>query len=92
MTSPAGEVTFKANAAAQQHEVYVDGQLAGHAEYRPLEHGRKLPHNELDDLRTRGLNAVPTGPFVADSIRQHPTCLKLRPPEQRRALGLESGV
>ncbi|MDV6373459.1 GNAT family N-acetyltransferase [Deinococcus arenicola] len=86
----AGKITLKDNEAAQQYELYVDGQLAGHAEYRPLPDARELPHTEidgqyegqglgsklvqfaLDDLRGRGLNAVPTCPFVADYISKHP--------------------
>ncbi|WP_029478299.1 GNAT family N-acetyltransferase [Deinococcus frigens] len=106
MTSDSDRITFKDNEAAQQYEVYVDGKLAGHAEYRPLSDARLLPHTEvdeqyggqgigsrlvkfvLDDLRERGLNAVPTCPFVADYIRKHPKYLELVQPEQRRTLGL----
>lgn len=102
----AGEVSFKDNAAEQQYEVYVDGQLAGHAAYRPLDGSRELPHTEidgryegqglgsrlvgfaLDDLRSRDLNVVPTCPFVAAYIREHPGYQELVPPEQRQALGL----
>ncbi|OLV18546.1 GNAT family N-acetyltransferase [Deinococcus marmoris] len=90
MTSDSGNITFKDNEGAQQYEVYVDGQLAGHAAYRPLDDARELPHTELkdqyegqglgsrlvqfalDDLRKRGLNVVPTCPFVAGYISKHP--------------------
>ena len=106
MTSEPGEVKFRENEAKQQYEVYVNGQLVGHAQYRPLPEARLLPHTELDeqyegqglgsrlvqfaldDLRERGLNAVPTCPFVTSYIRKHPEYLGLVKPEQRRPLGL----
>ncbi|QFP77071.1 GNAT family N-acetyltransferase [Deinococcus sp. AJ005] len=90
MTSNSGKITLRDNEAAQQYEVYVDGELVGYAGYRPLENARELPHTEmnsqymgqglgsklvqfaLDDLRKRGLNVVPTCPFIADYIGKHP--------------------
>lgn len=106
MTSDSDNITLKDNGAAQRYEIYVDGQLAGHAEYRPLSGARMLPHTEidgryenqglgsrliryaLDDVRERGLNAVPTCPFVSAYIRKHPEYLDLVKPEQRGALNL----
>lgn len=48
MTNELGETTFRDNGAGQQYEVYVDGRLAGHAEYLPLPDARVLPHTEVD--------------------------------------------
>ncbi len=50
--------------------------------------GSRLIRYALDDLRSRGLSAVPTCPFVAAYIREHPKYLDLVPPGQRAALGL----
>ncbi|GGO41626.1 GNAT family N-acetyltransferase [Deinococcus humi] len=50
--------------------------------------GSQLIQFALDDLRARGLNAVPTCPFVVAFIRKHPDYLELVQPGQRRALKL----
>ena len=102
MTKDPGQITVKENEERQRYEIYVAGHTeyrpVGHARLLPHTEineryegqglGSQLIQFALDDLRTRGLNAVPTCPFVVAFIRKHPDYLELVQPGQRRALGL----
>ena len=84
-----------------RYEARVDGALAGWAEYRDRGEERTFTHTEvtlegrgvggalaraaLDDVRARGLRAVPMCPFIAAWIRRHPDYADLVP-EARRDL------
>ena len=48
--------------------------------------GGRLARAALDDVRARGLRAVPRCPFIAAWIRRHPEYEDLVPPEDRGLL------
>ncbi|CAM3408954.1 N-acetyltransferase domain-containing protein [Deinococcus saxicola] len=79
MTSDSQKITFRDNEAAQQYEIHMNGELAGHAEYRPLEKARELPHTELkDQFEGQGLGSRLVQ-FALDDLRARglkvvPTC------------------
>ncbi len=60
-----------------------------HTEIDPAFEGRglggQLARGALDDLRRRGLQVIPTCPFVTEYIRRHPGYLDLLVPDARRA-------
>jgi predicted GNAT family acetyltransferase len=53
--------------------------------------GGRLVRAALDDLRARGLQAVPRCPFVAAWIRRHPEYGDLVPPRERGPLERRGG-
>jgi predicted GNAT family acetyltransferase len=77
------------NANLERYEAWLDGDLAGFAQYRvqggriTLFHTEVEPEYEgqgvgsalakfaLDDVRERGLELLPTCPFIADYVRRH---------------------
>jgi predicted GNAT family acetyltransferase len=85
-----------------RYEARVDGELAGVAEYRDRRDQRVFLHTEvtlegrgvggalargaLDDVRARGMRAVPKCPFIAAWIRRHPDYLDLVPEDRRDLL------
>jgi predicted GNAT family acetyltransferase len=85
-----------------RYEAHVDGALAGWAEYRDHGDERTFTHTEvtlegrgvggalaraaLDDVRARGLRAVPMCPFIAAWIRRHPEVADLVPEGRRHLL------
>jgi predicted GNAT family acetyltransferase len=50
--------------------------------------GSKLAAFALDEVRRRGLAAVPVCPFIAGYIRKHPEYRDLVPENHRRAYGI----
>jgi predicted GNAT family acetyltransferase len=50
--------------------------------------GGRLVSAALDDVRSRGLSALPFCPFVRDYIARHPAYLDLVPEAQRAQFGL----
>lgn len=85
-----------------RYEARVDGVPAGFAEYRDDGDERVFTHTEvtlegrgvggalaraaLDDVRARGLRAVPMCPFIAAWIRRHPEYGDLVPDAHRDLL------
>lgn len=85
-----------------RYEARVDGVAAGFAEYRDHGDERAFTHTEvtlegrgvggalaraaLDDVRARGLRAVPMCPFIAAWIRRHPEYGDLVPDAHRDLL------
>jgi len=86
----------------RRYEARVDGELAGVAEYSDRRDQRIFLHTTvtlegrgvggalaraaLDDVRARGLRAVPKCPFIAAWIRRHPDYEDLVPAERRDLL------
>jgi predicted GNAT family acetyltransferase len=82
------ETRIADNPGELRYELYADGELAGEIRYRRVPGGLALVHTEvdpkrqglggvlvrgaLDDLRARGLRAVPVCPFIRAHIRRHP--------------------
>ena len=76
------------NSAELRYELRDGGDLVGEIRYRKVPGGLALVHTEveperhglgtaivrgaLDDMRARGLRAVPICPFVVTFIRRHP--------------------
>lgn len=52
--------------------------------------GSRLAKAALDDVRQRGLRAIPQCPFIAGYIRKHPEYLDLVAEEHRRAYRLQA--
>jgi uncharacterized protein len=52
--------------------------------------GGRLARAALDDVRARGLRAIPRCPFIAAWIRRHPDYEDLVPPEDRGLLDRRS--
>ena len=85
-----------------RYEAHVDGELAGVAEYRDRRDQRIFMHTTvtleghgvggalaraaLDDVRARGMRAVPKCPFIAAWIRRHPDYEDLVPEDRRDLL------
>jgi predicted GNAT family acetyltransferase len=86
----------------QRYEARVDGEPAGVVEYRDRRDQRILLHttvtlegrgvggalarSSLDDIRARGMRAVPKCPFIAAWIRRHPDYVDLVPEDRRDLL------
>ena len=76
------------NEAELRYELHDGDELVGEIRYRKVPGGYALVHTEvepkreglgseimrgaLDDMRARGLRAVPVCPFVSAFIRRHP--------------------
>ncbi len=85
-----------------RYEAHVDGELAGVAEYKDRRDqriflhttvtlegrgvGGALARGALDDVRARGMRAVPKCPFIAAWIRRHPDYVDLVPEDRRDLL------
>ena len=71
-------LAFNDNTAEQRFEVRQGGQLAGFAQYQATAGGLRFTHTErlaraaLDEVRRRGLKAVPQCEFIAGYIRKNP--------------------
>jgi uncharacterized protein len=52
---------------------------------------RQLVQSALDDVRKRGLAALPFCPYVRKFIERHPQYVDLVPQEQRERFGLNRG-
>ena len=76
-------------AAFSEYNVLKNALLFTHTEVMPAHEGKgfggKLVAFALDDVRRRGLHAIPACPFVAGYIRKHPEYLDLVTEESRRA-------
>lgn len=76
-------------AAHTEYNVLKGALLFTHTEVLPQFEGKglasKLIAFALDDVRRRGLLAIPVCPFVAAYIRKHPEYLDLVSEESRRA-------
>jgi predicted GNAT family acetyltransferase len=61
-----------------------------HTEVDPAHKGRglggRLAHEALDEVRARGLEALPFCPFIARYIRSHPEYLDLVVPDMRERI------
>jgi predicted GNAT family acetyltransferase len=85
-----------------RYEATVDGEPAGVVEYRDRRDQRILLHTNvtlegrgvggalarsaLDDIRARGMRALPKCPFFAAWIRRHPDYADLVPDDRRDLL------
>ncbi|MGE0025976.1 MAG: GNAT family N-acetyltransferase [Thermoleophilia bacterium] len=85
-----------------RYEARVAGELAGVAEYADRRDQRIFLHTTvtleghgvggalaraaLDDVRARGMRAVPKCPFIAAWIRRHPDYVDLVPEDRRDLL------
>ncbi|MES3000024.1 MAG: GNAT family N-acetyltransferase [Pseudomonadota bacterium] len=101
MNSPAPDITDNPSAhryelrvdgevaAHCEYNVLKDALLFTHTEVLPRFEGKGLASRliafALDDVRQRGLHAIPVCPFVAGFIRKHPEYLDLVSEESRRA-------
>ncbi|HEY8358349.1 MAG TPA: GNAT family N-acetyltransferase [Ramlibacter sp.] len=76
-------------AAYAEYNVLQHGLLFTHTEVLPAYegqgHGSRLAHFALDQVRARGLQAIPVCKFIAGFIRKHPEYLDLVPEDSRRA-------
>ena len=76
-------------AAFSEYNVLKGALLFTHTEVMPAHEGQGLASRlirfALDEVRSRGLHAVPACPFVAGFIRKHPEYLDLVTEESRRA-------
>jgi len=76
-------------AAYAEYNLLKDALMFTHTEVLPAFEGRgfgsKLAAFALDDVRRRGLHAIPMCPFIAAYIRRHPEYLDLVTEESRRA-------
>jgi predicted GNAT family acetyltransferase len=76
-------------AAQAEYELLPGAVKFTHTEVLPGHEGKgygsKLAKFALDDVRRRGLNAVPACEFIAGYIRKHPGYLDLVTEEARRA-------
>ena len=92
------DLQFKDNPTAHRFELHKGGELAGFAEYNLLKGavlfthteviGSRLAKSALEEVRSRGLHAVPQCQFIAGYIRKHPEYLDLVAEEHRRAYRL----
>lgn len=78
-------------AAYAEYNVLAHGLLFTHTvvlpEYEGAGHGSRLARYALDEVRRRGLQAVPVCKFIAGYIRKHPEYQDLVAEEHRRAFG-----
>jgi hypothetical protein len=76
-------------AAFAEYNAIKGALLFTHTEVLPEHEGKgygsRLVRFALDDVRRRGLHAIPACPFVAGYIRKHPEYLDLLSEESRRA-------
>jgi uncharacterized protein len=76
-------------AAFSEYNELKGSLLFTHTEVLPAFEGKgfasRLIAYALDDVRKRGLHAIPACPFVAGYIRKHPEYLDLVTEESRRA-------
>lgn len=76
-------------AAFSEYNAIKGALLFTHTEVLPAHegsgYGSKLVAFALDEVRRRGLHAIPACPFVAAYIRKHPEYLDLVTEESRRA-------
>jgi predicted GNAT family acetyltransferase len=76
-------------AAFSEYNELKGALLFTHTEVRPAHEGEGLASRliafALDEVRGRGLHAVPACPFVAAYIRKHPEYLDLVTEQSRRA-------
>ena len=76
-------------AAYAEYNTLKQGLLFTHTEVLPAYEGQgfgsRLARFALDDVRRRGVKAIPVCKFIAGFIRKHPEYLDLVPEESRRA-------
>lgn len=76
-------------AAYAEYNLLKGALMFTHTEVQPAFEGRgfgsKLAAFALDEVRKRGLHAIPMCPFIAAYIRRHPEYLDLVTEESRRA-------
>ena len=76
-------------AAYAEYNTLKQGLLFTHTEVLPEHEGQglgsQLARFALEDVRRRGLKAIPVCKFIAGFIRRHPEYLDLVPEENRRA-------
>ena len=79
-------------AARAEYNLLKNGVLFTHTEVDPQYEGKGLGSQlatfALDDVRRRGLQAMPVCQFIAGYIRRHPEYLDLVSEESRRAYRL----
>jgi predicted GNAT family acetyltransferase len=76
-------------AAWLEYNVLKDALLLSHTEVKPAFEGKgfasRLIAFTLDDVRRRGVHAIPVCPFVAGYLKKHPEYLDLVSEDSRRA-------
>ena len=76
-------------AAYAEYNLLKNGLLFTHTEVLPEHEGQglgsRLAKFALEDVRGRGLHAIPVCQFIAGYIRKHPEYLELVSEESRRA-------
>ena len=76
-------------AAHAEYNLLKQGLLFSHTEVLPAYEGQglgsQLARFALDQVRARGVQAIPACTFIAGFIRKHPEYLDLVPEESRRA-------
>ena len=76
-------------AAYAEYNAIQGALLFTHTEVQPAHEGRglgsRLAKFALDEVRARGLHAIPQCPFIAAYIRKHPEYRDLVTEESRRA-------
>ena len=76
-------------AAIAEYNVLAHALLFTHTEVMPefegAGHGSRIARFALDDVRRRGLQAVPVCQFIAGYIRKHPEYQDLVAEEHKRA-------
>jgi uncharacterized protein len=76
-------------AAYAEYNVLKNALLFTHTEVQPQHEGKgfgsRLAKFALDEVRGRGLHAIPACPFIAAYIRKHPEYRDLVSEESRRA-------
>jgi uncharacterized protein len=79
-------------AAYAEYNVLAHALLFTHTEVLPefegAGHGSRLARHALDDVRSRGLKAIPVCQFIAGFIRKHAEYKDLVADEHRRAFGI----
>ena len=79
-------------AAYAEYNLLANGVLFTHTEVLPQHEGQgigsQLARFALDDVRARGLHAIPVCQFIAGYIRRHPEYLDLVSAESRHAFRL----
>ncbi len=76
-------------AAYAEYNILKHGLLFTHTEVLPAHEGQglgsQLARFVLDEVRRRGVKAIPVCKFIAGFIRKHPEYLDLVPEDSRRA-------
>jgi predicted GNAT family acetyltransferase len=79
-------------AAYAEYNVLAHALLFTHTEVMPefegAGHGSRLARYALDEVRSRGLKAIPVCKFIAGYIHRHPEYQDLVADEHRRAFGV----